>query len=140
MMEPDVATAGRTREYETTCSVELPATAMPYYLSGTVIDGQNFRYSTPLVLVKPADDPTFKATAKPDYEGAEWGGFEEKQLFMVRALGLARGLLVSPDARDGAQSAKLNPGVTRLLPFLYARRHCRLCLFPQADLAPGLHW
>lgn len=103
-----------------TCSVELPGTAMPYYLSGTVIDAQKFRYSTPLVLVKPADDPAFKPTARPDYEGAEWGGFEEAQLFRVRALGFARGLPVSPDARDGAQSAKLNPGMTRLPPFLYA--------------------
>lgn len=66
-----------------TCGVKLPASSMPYYVIGTVIDENAYKSSTPLLRVNPADFKMPAATAVPAVDGCrEWGDFEESQTKM----------------------------------------------------------
>ena len=97
--------------------VELPNTAVPYFISGTAVDDKGFRSSTPLVFVKPAD---YKLTSKqvaPAYNGADWGNLEDDAIDMHRRMGEPLPQIVA-DARDGKQAAKLKVGKDTLLPIL----------------------
>jgi dienelactone hydrolase len=88
----------------TQCETELPLTALPYYISGTIIDRQQYRYSTPLLQVAPTmlvDNP--RGALK--YDGcAEWGDFEAPHLETQRRFGL-RIPPISRDAHRGEQAA-----------------------------------
>jgi dienelactone hydrolase len=101
------------------CTAALPASALPYFVSGTVIDSDGFRYSTPLVRIDPATLGLGDPKALPGCDGAaEWGGFEEQQVDGYLRL---HGLPVPPlskDAREGKQSAIIKMG-TSLPPLLF---------------------
>lgn len=99
------------------CEVKLPSTQTPYFITGTVVDTQKFRYSTPIIRVSPTEMKV-KPTEYLQYNGCgEWGDFEENHLFMQRGLGYP----VPPvraDAYDGAQSAVIK-GTVGLLPIFF---------------------
>ncbi len=96
-----------------TFRAELPASGLPAFVSGTVIDRDGFRYSTGLLRVGPVPGA---AAAPPDYDGcSEWGDFEEGQLPYLRLHGLpVPGL--SKEAKSGKQAAVLKAGETTLPP------------------------
>jgi dienelactone hydrolase len=105
-----------------TCRAELPAGSLPCYVSGSVIDRNGLRFSTPLLRVDAAALGV-KASSVPDYDGCvEWGGFEDSHLaFLVRhdRSGQTRWIpRRSTDAREGKYSAILKPGRTVLPPIL----------------------
>ncbi|MHB0935447.1 MAG: alpha/beta hydrolase family protein [Armatimonadota bacterium] len=61
-----------------TCGVKLPASSIPYYIIGTVIDENAYKTSTPLLRVDPAAFKLADNTAIPAVDGCrEWGDFEE---------------------------------------------------------------
>jgi len=92
------------------CTVKLPACDTPYFISGTVIDKDEFRYSTPLLRVAPTDFIPGERKAIIAYDGcAMWGGFEENQVRYVQAHGWACPA-ISQDAKEGRQSAQLQGG------------------------------
>jgi dienelactone hydrolase len=99
-----------------TCSVRLPAGTLPYYFSGTVIDEENFRYSTPLVF-EPASRTGRDIFS--GYNGAsEWGGFEEahEQYAKLHGYGYPP---VGTDARSGKGAGVLKAGKLTLPPLLF---------------------
>jgi len=100
------------------CKAELPLTSQPYYIVGTVIDDQGYRYSTTLLRVSPAELGIKNFTAKLDYNGAMWGDFEDANLVIARAFAMRMPPLVT-DAHDGKQAAKLSAGRTGLLPIYF---------------------
>jgi len=62
------------------CSVKLPASSIPYYLIGTVIDGNAYKSSTPLLRVDPAAYGALAKSPIPAVDGCgEWGDFEKAQ-------------------------------------------------------------
>jgi len=86
------------------CEAALPLTAEPYFVSGTMIDRQQYRYSTPLARVAPAE-LVKNPRAALIYDGcAEWGDFEERHLEMQRGFSL-RIPPLSKDAYQGEQAA-----------------------------------
>jgi len=96
------------------CTAALPASPMPFYVSGTAVDEQGFRYSTPLVRVDPEALGAADPAAKLDCDGcAMWGGFEKEQLVYLRRTGWPCPA-ASADARAGKQAAQLKPGANRL--------------------------
>lgn len=103
---------------ESKCAAALPLTTQPYYLVGTVIDDQGYRYSTPLLRVSPAEQGFKTLTAKLDYNGAMWGDFEDANLVIARAFAMRMPPLTA-DAHDGKQAAKLSAGQTGLLPIYF---------------------
>jgi dienelactone hydrolase len=121
------------------CEAVLPAGTLPCYVSGTVLDGKGFRYSTALVRVDAAALGVRAVVPVPDFDGCrEWGGFEEAHLaYLVRhdRQGQRRWVpKVSRDAKEGKQSAVLPAGTTLLPPVLYAPgvRHQFRCLLKAA--------
>jgi hypothetical protein len=101
------------------CTVKLPASMWPYYISGAVIDGDKFRYSTSLLRVKPADFGVKVSAALLDYNGASlWGDFEEDQVLRYLDPNGWAHPPVGPDAHTGKQSAALKAG-KNALPRLY---------------------
>ena len=102
-----------------TCTVKLPASILPYYISGAVTDGDKFRYSTPLLRVNSKDFGVKVSNALLDYNGASlWGDFEEDQVLRyLNPNGWAHPQ-VSTDAHTGQQAAVLKAGKTAL-PRLY---------------------
>lgn len=117
-----------------TCTVRLPTTDLPCYASGTVIDRQGFRYSTPLARVAPEQFAAGAARVPPDYDGcSQWGGFEESQIAYSRLHGHPIPSLAA-DAHDGKQAAKLNAGKTTLPPILFTAGVAhRLSFFAKAE-------
>src|SRR5690606_6924269 len=99
------------------CRAELPVTGLPYYIVGTVIDEQGYRYSTPLLRVDPQGMPWIPRPKILDYNGADWGDFENESLVIVRAFAMRIPPLVT-DAHDGAQAAKMAAG-RHVLPPIY---------------------
>jgi dienelactone hydrolase len=88
-------------------SVDLPAAALPYYISGSVTDTKGFRSSTPLLRVDSASLVVADSEAFPDYDGCSmWGGFEPEQVNFLKALAWMNPQ-VSTDAREGRQSCVL---------------------------------
>jgi len=62
------------------CSVKLPPLAIPCYIIGTVIDGDAYKTSTPLLRVDPIFYKSIQVTAISMIDGCgEWGDFEESQ-------------------------------------------------------------
>jgi dienelactone hydrolase len=119
-----------------TCTVKLPVTSTPYYISGTVVDADEFRYSTPLLYVKPTD---FKLPLNPpnvtDFNGAgEWGDFEENQVTYMKLHGFGYPPVV-PGGKTGKQAGQLKAGATTAIsPLLYAPGVAqRLTAFLKAD-------
>jgi len=106
-----------------TYSVELPASTLPCYISGAVVDKHGIRSSTSLLRVESADLGVKALQTVPKYDGcSEWGGFEEAQVaFLVRhdRSGQSRWIPeVSRDAKEGKHSAILKPGRTVMAPIL----------------------
>ncbi|MHB0939582.1 MAG: alpha/beta hydrolase family protein [Armatimonadota bacterium] len=100
------------------CKASLPLSAQPYYLVGTVIDEQGYRYSTPLLFVDP-DKLGYRTVNKiGHYNGAIWGDFEDASLVIARAFAMRMPSLVT-EAHDGKQAAKLPAGHTGLLPIYF---------------------
>lgn len=95
-----------------TCFVKLPASPMPYFISGSIVDEKGFRYSTPLVKI---DAKVAKFDAKSpllDYDGCStWGGFEPDHVAFLKALAWMNPE-VSTNAKDGTQSCVLKGTVT----------------------------
>lgn len=99
------------------CSVELPRARVPYYVSGTVIDGQKFRFSTPLLRVDPAAHGLLDPKAVPACNGVVWGGFEP-----IDADHLRRNAWYCPPLADdahGGKQAGLLKGKGTLSPIYY---------------------
>lgn len=106
-----------------TCRAELPASTLPCFVSGAVTDKNGRRSSTPLLRVDSAALGVKAASPVPDYDGcADWGGFEEEQIaYLTRhdRSGQSRWIpRLSRDAKEGEQSAILNPRTTSLAPIL----------------------
>jgi hypothetical protein len=101
------------------CEVELPVTTVPYYIGGTILDQQQYRYSTPLVRVNPTEFGLDGVNGKPDYDGcAEWGDFEPNQARWQQ--GIARiNLTTDGDAHTGTQAVRLKSGATSLYPIYF---------------------
>lgn len=90
------------------CTVELPKSACPYHISGTIIDEKKFRYSTPLLHVDPKSHGLADGRAVPAaFDGcALWDDFEAPQIaFLTRCALFAPE--TSKDAKRGAQAALL---------------------------------
>ena len=105
------------------CQAELPASTLPCYVSGSVVNKNGIRVSTPLVRVDSAALGARASVPVPDYDGcAEWGGFEVDSIaYLTRhdRSGQMRWIpRVSRDAKQGKQSAILNGGTTALAPIL----------------------
>ena len=118
------------------CTVELPASETPYYISGTVVDKDGFITSTPLVRVSPKEMGIKNLPDKPDANGAVmWGDFEKAGLEYLKANGLAN-LTPNADAHQGQQSIALGQGRTtvRALYFTAGLPH-RLTVYMKADKA-----
>jgi len=66
-----------------TFSVKLPASSIPYYIIGTIIDENAYKSSTPLLRVDPAALGALAKSPIPAVDGCrEWGDFEESQTKM----------------------------------------------------------
>jgi len=106
-----------------TCSFELPASTLPCYVIGNVVDQAGFRSSTPMRRIEPSS--LADHLILPSYDGcADWGGFEENQVAFLsrhyRSGSQVRWLPeVSLDAKEGKQSAVLPAGRTPLPPILF---------------------
>ena len=110
------------------CLVRQPKGGYPYYMFGTVIDSDGFRYSTPIRRFDHA-----KGDEKPDYDGCSaWGGFEEPHIQFLKLHGYGAPP-VGADAKEGKHAAALKPGTTLLRPFFFTSGlpH-RLSLFAKA--------
>jgi hypothetical protein len=108
---------------EHTCRAELPAATLPCYVSGAVVNRIGLRSSTPLVRADATELGINARNPTPDYDGcSEWGGFEEGQIaFLTRhdRSGQSRWIpRLSEAAKQGRQSAILEPGRTVLPPIL----------------------
>lgn len=106
------------------CRAEIPAGTLTCYVSGSVQDKSGIRASTPLVEVEASKLGIRASVPVPDYDGCtEWGGFEEPHIaYLTRhdRSGQTRWIpKVSPDAKEGKQSAILPPHSTTLAPILY---------------------
>jgi hypothetical protein len=96
------------------CTATLPDAPLPCFVSGTVVDTDGFRSSTPLLRVDAG-----RVAELPDYDGCgEWGGFEPEQLVYLRRHGFPVPPLTM-DAKDGKQAAKLAAGKTPLAPIFF---------------------
>lgn len=112
------------------CYAWLPASTLPLFCSGTVLDSSSFRSSTPLRRVAPLPIAPAVATDKAfTYDGcAAWGSYEPGQWDFLKRhhvwLPVVRGTKVQP-AREGAFAARLPQGETRLpmLHFTEGVRH-----------------
>ena len=94
------------------CFVRLPKG--DYYVFGTVIDKDGFRYSTPIQRIQHD-----LVVDRPQYDGcSDWGGFEESQYTFLKRNGYGTPP-TSKDAKEGKQSAALKPGNTLLRPFFF---------------------
>jgi dienelactone hydrolase len=107
----------------TSCSAELAAATLPCYVSGSATDKNGIRSSTPLLRVDAAALGVRASIPVPDYDGCDaWGSFEEPQIeYLARhnMSGQTRWIpRVSPDAKEGRQSAILEHGRTNLAPIL----------------------
>ena len=100
-------------------TVALPSSTIPFYISGTMIDKDGFRYSTPLLEVGPS---TFGKKPKPQMlvpNGATtWGGFEESDIRFLKGMAFPTPA-VSDDAHSGKQAAKLVAGQNGFAPLLF---------------------
>lgn len=102
------------------CSVALPVSAVPAYLSGTVIDEDDFRYSTALIYKDTALELSKGMVPMvPDYNGAgEWGDFEPhgEQYAKLHGYGYPT---ISTDVHTGKGAGVLQAGKTTLPPILF---------------------
>jgi hypothetical protein len=98
-----------------TCTVVLPASAVPYFISGTVVEENGYRHSTPLLQVDPREYGV-KLTPPAVDSFAEWGGFETGMPAYMYAYPKIQ---TSPDARSGKQSLVLKPGRFALPPVYF---------------------
>jgi len=114
---------------DNTCTAKLPPSSEPILVSGTVIDEDNFRYSTPLLTVAPTlmtiKRPTETTNIRPirptfqGYNGAsEWGGFEAKDEQYAKLHGYAYPPL-GTDTRRGKGAGVLQAGKITLPPLLF---------------------
>lgn len=116
-----------------TCEAVLPKTEQVAFVSGTVLDKESFRSSTPLVRVSGASAGP-RGTAVPDYNTcAEWGSFEAPQVNFLDRLGLPHPAIVS-NGHKSSQSASLTAGENSIGPVrLNARIPHRLSCYMKAD-------
>ena len=115
------------------CSVVVPYNAVPYYISGTVTDSEDYISSTPLVV---ADENYIlrEKPTKPNYDGAaSWGNFEPDAIWFLKGLAFANPS-VSNDAHEGKQAIALTTGKNTLRPLYYVAgiKH-RLAVYLKAD-------
>src|SRR5262249_55739220 len=123
-----------------TCRAEIPPGTLACFVSGSVIDANGVRSSTPLLLVDSSALGVKATLPVPDYDGcAEWGGFEESQmLFLERhnRSGQARWIPpLSADAKQGKHAAIINRERTVLPPILSTATvpHRLRCCFKAAQ-------
>jgi len=122
-----------------TCRAELPAAALPCYVSGAVTGANQVRSSTPLALVEPTALGISPVMNLPDFDGClQWGGFEERQIaYLVRhdRSGQTRWIpRVTNDAKEGQHAAILPAGQIVLPPILNTAGIAhRLTCFMKAD-------
>jgi len=103
-----------------TCTALLPESTEPVYVSGTVIDDEKFRYSTPLLLVKPSLAASKEPILYTAYDGArEWGGFEENDAKYPTLHGYGYPTPVPGGANGSKMAGKLNVGPNALPPILF---------------------
>jgi len=101
------------------CTSKLPSCDLPYFISGTIVDTNDFRYSTPLLRAPPGEFGAAGHKAMLDYNGCGmWGDFEEKQVRYLEAHSWACPP-ISRDAKQGNQSAQLKPGGKTVLPPIF---------------------
>ena len=91
---------------------------MPYFVSGTVIDSDSFRYSTPIARINPADHRLHDPKACPITMAARNGAASPRQVDYLRLHGLPVPAL-SKDVKAGEQSAICKAGKTTLPPLLF---------------------
>lgn len=97
------------------CTASLPSSALPYWISGTVVETNGYRHSTPLLLVKSADHGL--AGVSPDIDSfAEWGGFETNMPAYMYAYPPTT---TSPEARSGKRALVLKPKRHAMPPVLF---------------------
>jgi len=105
------------------CRAELPAARLPCYVSGSVINKDGLRSSTPLLRVESRTLGVINSAMLPDYDGChEWGGFEESQMTYLRQHDRSGQRRWQPhlsnDAVEGKHSAMVEGGTTVLPPIL----------------------
>ena len=112
------------------CLTTLPASNIPYIISGTVVEDNGYRHSTPLLQVDPRQYGV--AATPPTLDSfAEWGGFETDMPAYMYAYPKIQ---TSPDAHGGKQSLVLKPGRNALPPvFFIAGLPYRLTGYLKAD-------
>ena len=117
-----------------TCRANLPSSVVPYYISGTIVDEDNFRYSTPLVFVDKGKISSVLMNNLYNYNGAgEWGGFETQHEEFAKLHGYAYPALRT-EAREGKGAGVLKAGKTALPPLLFtAGLPHRFTAFLKAD-------
>lgn len=104
-----------------TCIAQAPASPLPGFVIGNVIDQDGFHACTPM-LALPATDPSAQV---PAFNGCEpWGDFEDKGIEFLRLHGLPVPAL-SKTAKSGSQSAQLKAGKTAMNPvhFIAGQAH-----------------
>lgn len=101
------------------CSVSLPSSTIPFFISGTVVDSDGFRTSTSLLKIEPK---TFGRNPKTKMlianGAATWGGFEASDIRFLKGMAYPTPA-VSDDAHSGKQSAKLVDGQNSFAPLLF---------------------
>jgi dienelactone hydrolase len=105
------------------CRAEIPDAKLACYVSGSVVDKNGIRSSTPLVRVDSKSLGIKASIPVPDYDGcSEWGGFEEHQMAYLERhnrSGQTRWIpALSADAKEGKHSAVINRERTVLPPIL----------------------
>jgi dienelactone hydrolase len=121
------------------CRVELPAAALPCFVSGAVVAANGIRSSTPLVRADSSALGITSAESVPDFDGcSEWGGFEESHMaYLVQHNRSGQTRWTPPlsfDAKEGQHAAILDTPRVVLPPILsVAAAAHRFSCFMKAD-------
>lgn len=127
-----------------TCTVNLPKSAVPFYIGGSVTEKNGYLYSTPLLRIDPAEQGLQDAKARVWEDGADtWGSFEEAEVIYCQRHGYPLPAL-SAQAHDGKQSGELKTGTYTSPPLLFTtgvphRFSCYLKAAKPAKVTVKLH-
>jgi dienelactone hydrolase len=101
-----------------TCQAVLPPCKSIAFVSGTVLDNESFRSSTPLVRIDPAALGLATSANIPDYNTcSEWGSFEPAHVEFLDRHAYSHPPIAKV-GRKGTQGAELPAGATPLGPIL----------------------